>query len=273
LTRDTWQGDYTRPLSLNRWNYVEGNPINYTDPSGNTRLLPCSIGWTDGGGWTDSDVEKRVNEAEKHVYHTSDPMDTYVAAGIAIQCAGTDWPKRDEYSSVGVAQVAPQQALVAWEEEILDKNGNLRAYGLRLTCANGELEKPLDPNKPKDAVILMERRIQMVLNYCKKCTATDIYIAAGLAQNGSGFTHINMGEIPKITLARWREQGFPSDVPTVKMDWFKRFGDDASDHDMRNTKLQLIRFDRVMKELQSRRWIVPFIDSNVIEKLKSWPEN
>jgi RHS repeat-associated protein len=34
LTRDTWRGDYNRPLSLNRWSYVEGNPINLTDPSG-----------------------------------------------------------------------------------------------------------------------------------------------------------------------------------------------------------------------------------------------
>lgn len=29
-------GDVNRPLSLNRWMYVEGNPINLTDPSGNT---------------------------------------------------------------------------------------------------------------------------------------------------------------------------------------------------------------------------------------------
>jgi RHS repeat-associated protein len=34
LTRDVWQGDYNTPLSLNKWNYVEGNPINRTDPSG-----------------------------------------------------------------------------------------------------------------------------------------------------------------------------------------------------------------------------------------------
>lgn len=34
LTRDTWEGNYNRPLSLNRWAYVEGNPANYIDPSG-----------------------------------------------------------------------------------------------------------------------------------------------------------------------------------------------------------------------------------------------
>lgn len=34
LTRDTWMGDYNRPLSLNRWNYVGSNPIMRADPSG-----------------------------------------------------------------------------------------------------------------------------------------------------------------------------------------------------------------------------------------------
>ncbi len=34
LTKDTWEGDYTRPLSYNRWNYVESNPINIMDPTG-----------------------------------------------------------------------------------------------------------------------------------------------------------------------------------------------------------------------------------------------
>jgi RHS repeat-associated protein len=33
-SRDTWSGIDNRPLSLNKWIYVEGNPINLTDPSG-----------------------------------------------------------------------------------------------------------------------------------------------------------------------------------------------------------------------------------------------
>ncbi len=34
LTRDTWGGDENSPMSFNQWNYVAGNPINRTDPSG-----------------------------------------------------------------------------------------------------------------------------------------------------------------------------------------------------------------------------------------------
>ncbi|RKZ28120.1 hypothetical protein DRQ26_01765 [bacterium] len=37
-SRDTWGGDYNRPLSLNRWGYVEGNPVNLVDPTGQ---FPC----------------------------------------------------------------------------------------------------------------------------------------------------------------------------------------------------------------------------------------
>jgi RHS repeat-associated protein len=40
INRDTWGGDYKKPLSLNRWNYVEANPIIHTDPSGHICLDP-----------------------------------------------------------------------------------------------------------------------------------------------------------------------------------------------------------------------------------------
>jgi len=40
LSRDTWNGNYNRPLSLNRWGYVEGNPINLTDASGHFPAIP-----------------------------------------------------------------------------------------------------------------------------------------------------------------------------------------------------------------------------------------
>jgi RHS repeat-associated protein len=34
ISKDSWAGDYNRPLTLNRWNYSLSNPINYTDPTG-----------------------------------------------------------------------------------------------------------------------------------------------------------------------------------------------------------------------------------------------
>ena len=37
-SRDMWSGNFSSPLSLNRWNYVEGNPVNRVDPSG---YRPC----------------------------------------------------------------------------------------------------------------------------------------------------------------------------------------------------------------------------------------
>jgi RHS repeat-associated protein len=37
LSRDTWDGDVNRPLSLNRWNFVHSNPITYRDPTGHIR--------------------------------------------------------------------------------------------------------------------------------------------------------------------------------------------------------------------------------------------
>jgi hypothetical protein len=48
LTRDTWSGNYSEPLSFNRWNYVEGNPISYIDPLGHWEILP-GFELSDGG--------------------------------------------------------------------------------------------------------------------------------------------------------------------------------------------------------------------------------
>lgn len=34
LTKDSWRGDYTKPMSYSGWLYVYSNPVNLTDPAG-----------------------------------------------------------------------------------------------------------------------------------------------------------------------------------------------------------------------------------------------
>jgi RHS repeat-associated protein len=242
LSKDTWDSEIYHPMTINKWIYTEGNPVNYTDPSGHRR--PCNPGWDDHA------IKSRVDEAQKHVYRTSDPLDTYVAAGIAIQCAGTDT------GGVGIAQVSKQQAQTEWGEPVTDILGS-HGYGLRLRCPNGQLEKALDPNNAREAVVLMKRRIQIVLDECKQCTATDRYIAAALAQNGPGFTPINM----RRDVAKARPKGQEGDISRDWDSWFS--------HGQRiNNQVQLHRFDVIMRELRNRRWIIPWIDTDVVDRLK-----
>jgi len=284
INRDTWEGDYTRSLSLNKWIYVEANPINYQDPTGKFRI-PCPASWRNVRA-----VNRRVDEAEKYVQRTFDEIDTYVAAGIAIQCAGLDNPL-DPNSGLGIAQVSRNQAETPWGTPIYEymndyeEAGNLtcrhqlyyinqgnkkpliRGYGLRLRREqpgeDGIIEKALDPNDPQDAVMLMKRRITLVTNACVGCLATDIYIAAALAQNGPGFTHINMRKMGKLS------PDMKSEYPKITRNWFGYFANDwENDHSMVNTRLQLIRFEIVIHKLINRGWFVPVIDSEAIGKLK-----
>jgi RHS repeat-associated protein len=43
LTKDSWQGNDTTPMSYNAWLYVDANPINLTDPSG--QKIVCDNGY------------------------------------------------------------------------------------------------------------------------------------------------------------------------------------------------------------------------------------
>ena len=38
ISEDSYLGDITDPLTLNRYNYVKGSPLNYMDPSGHSGL-------------------------------------------------------------------------------------------------------------------------------------------------------------------------------------------------------------------------------------------
>ncbi len=41
ISRDTWMGDYHRPVTLNRWNYGYSNPVLFADPTGKDPVTSC----------------------------------------------------------------------------------------------------------------------------------------------------------------------------------------------------------------------------------------
>jgi len=43
LTADSWAGNYRQPLTLNKWLYTNGNPANFTDPSGHFAETPLDV--------------------------------------------------------------------------------------------------------------------------------------------------------------------------------------------------------------------------------------
>ena len=113
-----------RPLSLNRWGYVEGNPVINTDPSG---YAPCNQA-----------IAKRVEAAEKYgIFSNTDYMNTYTAAGLGVQCAGWDKPWLDEYQGVGIGQITDKKTETECGE-IIVVNGNPRGGVVRcyITISN-----------------------------------------------------------------------------------------------------------------------------------------
>jgi len=222
-SRDTWNGDDRHPLSFNRWGYVDENPVNLTDP---TEHFSCA-------SW----IKTRADFAEKHVGRKNvDSLNTYTAAGIGVQCWGSDKPWFDEYQGVGIAQITDRQIEEAYGDKVFhlgkdgnpdrfDENGKTIVLGYGLRCwiriedgcteckTRDELTDNLKAgqnfndiykiegihNQSKEdnwAVEYMRRRIKQVLDKCINCTETDKFIAAALSQNGPD---LNMGDIGDLS--------------------------------------------------------------------------
>ena len=123
LTRDTWDGDANSPISFNRWNYVEGNPVNLTDPSGqnpcknlpepekdlceleikppktsnyNPTSAPINISWYSNGigRWINQNGAPIIDKKGNKVSNT----DTLLVQAAQFSIRGLEWycGKRDE---------------------------------------------------------------------------------------------------------------------------------------------------------------------------------
>jgi RHS repeat-associated protein len=81
ISRDVWGGDYNRPLSLNKWMHVQGNPVNFTDPSG--MIVPfCPL------GYRKIYIEGRFSGCEKISDEDNWFFDNPIVAAVANPSAG-----------------------------------------------------------------------------------------------------------------------------------------------------------------------------------------
>ncbi len=287
-SRDTWEGNDNIPMSFNLWNYVQSNPVNYTDPSGHDKCLSGEF-----------DYRARADFAEKYVQRKNvDILNTYTAAGIGVQCYSLDRPYRDKYQGAGIAQITDRQVEEAYGDKVFhlgkdgkpdefDENGKpiVRGYGLRCwiflannctvcktrdelqaTLRNGQefeavykLEDIHGQVKETDwAVEYMRRRIQQVLDNCIGCNDTDRFIAAALGQNGPG---LHPGAMRDLSIAG-PNNDFRS-APYLPIDWEAYFADRIQRNPRQgthDTRLQLELFFGVARELHRRSptgWYIP----------------
>ncbi len=163
---------------LDRYAYVNNNPLKYIDPSGHFPCVTCAsimliankllalvgLGPDYQGVWI----------AEQHVTDKN----AIVGAGIAVQSEYIGpWDTRDYAphggeSGLGIAQI---------------KDSEMGGLGL----------EGKDQQNPGVAVQAMAARLDQAVAACKKCsTDTDRFIVAALAQNGSGFGLTSIKNLP-----------------------------------------------------------------------------
>jgi hypothetical protein len=228
--------------------YVEGNPINNVDPSGNKPRPPHH----NPPNYYCRTYDDRLATAEYYVSNRGNELNTFTAAGIAVQCSGLlGDAAATYYDGRGIAQISEGQASTGYGEDVYDggnrfdherhfRGTGVLCYVLKESAAlenipclfcntrkelekllgDGQkfddvfdLEKKHDPTNPRWAVEYMRRRIKQVVDLCTPdfCEAKDRVIVAALAQNGPGFTTKDMRDLRGFLL--------PSDGGRKKVDW------------------------------------------------------
>ena len=184
-TRDTWGGDPNNPMSYNKWNYGNSNPIRFTDPTGNTSS--CGFAGYFSNAAADY-VDKHLNVSK------TDWLNTYAAAGVAVQCWSEGIPNSDDYNGYGPAQITNKELSYSYGKIIRDDDKVFRGFGLLcyiigrqidvavVPCTicenedymrehygegNYQLETSHDQNDIKWAFEYMRRRIKLAIDACR----------------------------------------------------------------------------------------------------------
>jgi RHS repeat-associated protein len=220
LSRDTWSGDYNRPLSLNHWNYVEANPANYIDPTGEFPLCPpftSELECLNFYGMIPDYKGLVTVELYQLMYNsfgraagdiTSTGLHpTTIAAAIAIQSEWMDYPIdriKNALYELSRTNCLPE----VLNNTLRDK---LKGSGFGFAKTN---EKFGDPMIMSNSIKAMTERIKNNLKYClKDCAEKDKLIGSAMAQN-AGFV------MDHFTFDPYQEN--PGLKP-IRYDWGKYF--------------------------------------------------
>ncbi|MBP7693003.1 MAG: hypothetical protein KA764_13860, partial [Anaerolineales bacterium] len=93
VSKDTWRGNYTKPLSLNAWNYSNSDPLNRVDPSGHNPRCSPDLMITSGGA-----IPNWQNCARERLGQIID--EAWPKAGMALVKLFADAEFSERYGSV-----------------------------------------------------------------------------------------------------------------------------------------------------------------------------
>ena len=151
ITEDSYLGDITSPLTLNRYNYCVSSPLNYVDPSGYAPVVPnLPAGWV-------KTMEVCQQAAEYIVLDATHPENS-------------EWENFVLYSEMKVAE-SDQKKQEYWEQSWENKNngvGNVVMHGIAYLGVSRKLIDPLSQlryvvqGKEEPVALARQNRVQNV---------------------------------------------------------------------------------------------------------------
>jgi RHS repeat-associated protein len=271
ITRDTWKGNDNRPLSFNRWIYTEGNPVNLIDPTGNDPITfegleQCFQLAYDATSLAIDNNTKTVPDFRgmcivNYVMapNSSDYVNTYVAAGVAIESNYySPWVdtrgglyfkylnpfinflfRRNNTAGLGICNISDEQMEGIYGKPI---NGSRKNFGLGLSG--------LDQEDPDVAILGMRNRITQVLEDCNSCSSTDEFLVAALAE-GINFNKDSLAELKDLFK---QDAAGPIEIRFRWLDYLKSHPT-SYDHNLR--QIRLFQVDILELRKMSKDWFVP----------------
>jgi RHS repeat-associated protein len=231
---------------LDRYAYANNDPVKFKDSTGHDPTHNACDYY--GTGCSSSSVSS---------YKYFIPP-AYVVAGIKIQSPFVyPWETKrskntDQFTNLGPAKISDAVMKAPYGTDVYDK-GNPRGTGIGLAGRD-----QLDPSTANWA---MKLRIQVVTDNCKRCSSTDTFIMAALAQNGWDKLSSDDALLPKYKISPTTENG-----PTI--DWAKYFASGSGPRWNWDHGHQLDLFVTEVQAQKQEGWYVPDVDWVYINNLK-----